>query len=429
MIGGLYGNLQPSVVGLARADNAPVTLCFNGETSTSSTRRRPAVRGDQPARAAHDAIVGNVDQIPSDRRHRRQLVVLPGMSMPASSSAATPSTVAWPRPPDAIPKSCGIGTAHMVARLPRRRLPRVGVVHGDAGLAGWGLRRHGSGCVSGAAVPDRSVRRNRRRPLRQHAPAFPAMRTFAPGAGPARRGRQQRRGRHAELRRRLHGLLTRIGRHPSPHPPLHEIRIAGAHVALLPVAYDTARWEGRLPRPMAFARLAGRRSPTMSASFAAGLSPRAGDRLFHPLSRASPRTSALPSTPWAPCWTGWLAAGLHCRRRRRDARRTGRPGICGQRLSGDARYARHRRPGAAADLQYGRCASPHRPKRSITSACRRSLRPIATLMACLVRARCSPRTPPLARLRARLPVVSFTRCCRPRWSSMSRAATVWPGTP
>lgn len=38
------------------------------------------------------------------------------------------------------------------------------------------------------------------------------------------------------------GLCTRISTTPSPHPVLHEVRIAGAFVALLPVRFDADRW-------------------------------------------------------------------------------------------------------------------------------------------------------------------------------------------
>lgn len=40
----------------------------------------------------------------------------------------------------------------------------------------------------------------------------------------------------------LAGLCTRISTTPSPHPVLHETRVAGAYVALVPVRFDAERW-------------------------------------------------------------------------------------------------------------------------------------------------------------------------------------------
>ena len=40
----------------------------------------------------------------------------------------------------------------------------------------------------------------------------------------------------------LAGLCTRISSVPSPHPVLHETRVAGAYVALVPVRFDADRW-------------------------------------------------------------------------------------------------------------------------------------------------------------------------------------------
>ncbi len=41
----------------------------------------------------------------------------------------------------------------------------------------------------------------------------------------------------------LYGLVTRIATTPSPRPAVHQFLHAGAHVALLPLRYDSARWQ------------------------------------------------------------------------------------------------------------------------------------------------------------------------------------------
>ena len=41
---------------------------------------------------------------------------------------------------------------------------------------------------------------------------------------------------------RLKTPILRISSVPSPHPVLHETRIAGAYVALVPVRFDAERW-------------------------------------------------------------------------------------------------------------------------------------------------------------------------------------------
>ena len=46
----------------------------------------------------------------------------------------------------------------------------------------------------------------------------------------------------------LYGLVTRIATTPSPHPAVHQFMHAGAHVALLPLRYDSARWQAEFLR-------------------------------------------------------------------------------------------------------------------------------------------------------------------------------------
>ena len=70
---------------------------------------------------------------------------------------------------------------------------------------------------------------------------LPALRAFDIGraAAVANNGAAGMPNFHGDLS----GLVTRIGRSPAPHPALHELRVAGAFVALLPVRYDASRWQ------------------------------------------------------------------------------------------------------------------------------------------------------------------------------------------
>jgi len=120
---------------------------------------------------------------------------------------------------------------------------RVGVVHGDAdSLAGWRF--------DVAALGDPAARPWLRSAFEQadvdlfastHT-CLPALRRFAIPAG--REGCVVNNGAAGmpNFKGDLAGLCTRISTMPSPHPVLHETRVAGAYVALVPVRFDAERW-------------------------------------------------------------------------------------------------------------------------------------------------------------------------------------------
>ena len=246
VIGGLYGNLPAldAVEALARADNAPVTLCFNGDFNWFDVDDRQFAEINRRV-LAHDAIVGNVEAEFASADD----TVGCGCAYPAHVDAGVverSNTIhrrlaeTAGRHPEILRH---LAALPMVARY-RVAGCRVGVVHGDAdSLAGWGfdvtaLDAPASRPSLIAAFDEAAVDL-----FASTHTCLPAMRTFA--LAPGRHGAVVNNGAAGmpNFGGALHGLLTRIGRHPSPHPALHEIRIAGAHVALLPVAYDTARWE------------------------------------------------------------------------------------------------------------------------------------------------------------------------------------------
>jgi hypothetical protein len=121
---------------------------------------------------------------------------------------------------------------------------RVGVVHGDAeSLAGWrfnvtALDDPGAQPWIASAFESAHVDL-----FASTHTCLPAMRHFPLDSGGSgwivNNGASGMPNFHGDLR----GLCIRIGHSPSPHTALHEVSVAGAHVALLPVCYDIERWQ------------------------------------------------------------------------------------------------------------------------------------------------------------------------------------------
>lgn len=244
LVGGLYGNVTAldAVENLHGAEPGS-TLCFNGDFNWfnvddegfSDVNRRVL---------QHDAIVGNVE------------AELDPDSADGGCGCAYPPSVAV----EIVERSNRIharlkataarhpATVASILALPmvmRYRIGscRIGVVHGDAeSLAGW---RFGADALRGedatswvfSAFADAQVD-----VFASTHTGLPVMRQFP--LDQARVGWVVNNGAAGlpNLRGRLHGLCTRIGRTPSPHPALLEVVVAGVHVSLLPIRYDVARW-------------------------------------------------------------------------------------------------------------------------------------------------------------------------------------------
>jgi hypothetical protein len=246
VIGGLYGNVPAldAAEAMARAEAGPVTLCFNGDFNWFDVDDRPFAEINRRV-LSHDAIVGNVEaefDSPDDAAGC-------GCAYPAhvdagiverSNAIHRELTRTARRHPDILQR---IAALPMLARY-RVAGCRVGVVHGDAdSLAGWNFDVEALDdpasqpalltAFEAAAVDLFACTHT----------CLPALRQL--GIGPERQGVVANNGAAGmpNFAGELHGLLTRVGRSPSPHPALHEIRVAGAHVALLPIRYDAARWE------------------------------------------------------------------------------------------------------------------------------------------------------------------------------------------
>lgn len=246
VIGGLYGNVPAldAAEAMARAEAGPVTLCFNGDFNWFDVDDRQFAELNRRV-LSHDAIVGNVeaefDSVDSDAGC--------GCAYPAhvdagiverSNAIHRELTRTARRHPEILQR---IAALPMVARY-RVAGCRVGVVHGDAdSLAGWSFdvdalddpASHPAliAAFEAAAVDMFACTHT----------CLPAVREL--GRVPERQRLVVNNGAAGmpNFAGELHGLLTRVGRSPSPHRPLHETRVAGAYVALLPIRYDAARWE------------------------------------------------------------------------------------------------------------------------------------------------------------------------------------------
>ena len=245
VIGGLYGNVPAldTVEAMARCEEGPVTLCFNGDFNWFDVDDRQFVEINRRV-LGHDAILGNVE------------AELGASDDAAGCGCAYPAHVdagiversnaihrqlarTASRHPQILQRLAGLP---MVARY-RIADCRVGVVHGDAdSLAGWNFDVSALDTSASHAALSTAFDVAEVDLFASTHTCLPGMREVALGNG--RRGAVVNNGAAGmpNFAGALYGLTTRIGRSPCRLPALREIRVAGAHVALLPIFYDTARW-------------------------------------------------------------------------------------------------------------------------------------------------------------------------------------------
>ncbi len=257
VVGGLYGNVaaldeieRMAVAEAVRGEGAP-TLCFNGDFNWFNVDDAAFVAINQRV-LAHDAIVGNVEaEFASDDDGAGCGCAYPAdvdAGVVARSNRIHAQLKATARRHPAL--ASRIAQLPMLARYQVGDC-RVGVVHGDAdSLAGWRF--------DVAALDDAANARWLRDAFSQanvdvfastHT-CLPALRSIegpaasesnADGLAPGWVCNNGATGM-PNSRGDLAGLCTRIGCSPSPHPVLHEVRVGGVWLALLPVRYDVARW-------------------------------------------------------------------------------------------------------------------------------------------------------------------------------------------
>jgi hypothetical protein len=250
VIGGLYGNIPAldTIESMARVEaqagaQAP-TLCFNGDFNWFNVADGGFAEINRRV-LANDAILGNVE------------AELDSALDDAGCGCAYPASV----DSGVVERSNRIhaqlkATARRHAELLRRiaRLPmmaryqvadcRVGVVHGDSeSLAGWRFDVAALDDPAQAPWLDTVFETAGVDVFASTHTCLPALRRVAGTSG--RHGWVVNNGAAGmpNFAGDLAGLCTRIATTPSPHPVLHEVRVAGAYVALLPVRFDSDRWQ------------------------------------------------------------------------------------------------------------------------------------------------------------------------------------------
>ncbi|MBA3480045.1 MAG: hypothetical protein H0T52_16860 [Lautropia sp.] len=247
VVGGLYGNVPAldAVEAMARTETAAPTLCFNGDFNWFNIADAEFVKINRRV-LAMDAIQGNVEAEFSPAGEADDAGC--GCAYPDSVDAGTVERSN--RIHQRLKTTAGrhddlrarIGRLPMVARYQVGDC-RIGVVHGDAeSLAGW---RFGVDALDDAgalpwlcaafAAADVDV-------FASTHTCLPAMRSI--GLPRECEGWVVNNGAAGmpNFAGELSGLCTRIATTPSPHPVIHEVRDAGAYVALLPIRFDPARW-------------------------------------------------------------------------------------------------------------------------------------------------------------------------------------------
>ncbi|MDP1647509.1 MAG: hypothetical protein Q8M01_04820 [Rubrivivax sp.] len=250
VIGGLYGNVPAlnAIESMARMEaqagaQAP-TLCFNGDFNWFNVADREFAEVNLRV-LANDAILGNVEaelDSPADDAGC-------GCAYPASVDAGVVERsnriharlkATARRHEDLLGR---IAQLPMVARYQVGGC-RIGVVHGDAeSLAGWRFDvqaladlRQEPWLQSVFAAADVDL-------FASTHTCLPALRRVFRESGAEACVANNGAAGMPNFTGDLAGLYTRVATTPSPHPVLHEMRIAGAYVALLPVRFDAQRWQ------------------------------------------------------------------------------------------------------------------------------------------------------------------------------------------
>ncbi len=246
VIGGLYGNVPAldAIEQMARLEEVPPTLCFNGDFNWFNVDDRAFAEINLRV-LANDAILGNVEaelDAPLDDAGC-------GCAYPDSVDAGV---VERSNRIHAQLKATAVRHGHLlqrIAQLPmvaRYRVGdcRVGVVHGDAeSLAGWRFDVNALDDPGQAAWREAMFEVAEVDVFASTHTCLPALRTVARPKGADACVVNNGAAGMPNFLGDLSGLCTRIATTPSPHPVVHETRVAGAWVALLPAHFDSIRWQ------------------------------------------------------------------------------------------------------------------------------------------------------------------------------------------
>lgn len=234
--GGLYGNLASldEIERMAAAENAPVTIVFNGDFHWFDTE--PAWFSEIERRIArYRALRGNVE---TEIARDGDIGAGCGCAYPESVDHGVVSRsneiLAMLR---AVSLELG-GTRKRLSALPMHLVAqvgsvRVGIVHGDAwSLAGWRFAADALDAARPGELETLAVDTGIDVFASTHT-CLAALRRFGPisiiNNGAA--GMPNFAGTKF-------GLISRIGTSPSPHPPLYGHVRGAVHIDALPVRYD-----------------------------------------------------------------------------------------------------------------------------------------------------------------------------------------------
>lgn len=250
VIGGLYGNVPAldAIEQMARTEAQerahPPTLCFNGDFNWFNVDDQAFAEINLRV-LANDAILGNVEaelDAPLDDAGC-------GCAYPDSVDAGV---VQRSNRIHATLKATARrhgGLLRRIAQLPmvaRYRVGdcRIGVVHGDAeSLAGWRFDVNTLDDPAQASWLETMFDAAQVDVFASTHTCLPALRRVPlPAVGVACVANNGAAGM-PNFSGDLSGLCTRIATTPSPHPVLHESRVAGAWVALLQVRFEAQRWQ------------------------------------------------------------------------------------------------------------------------------------------------------------------------------------------
>ena len=245
VVGGLYGNVLAldAIDAMAHAEQAPVTLCFNGDFNWFNV---DDAGFDEVNRRVfkHHAIVGNVEAELATAGDDAGC----GCAYPATVDAAivARSNYIHARLKTTAQRFPTILRAlAMLPMVARYRVGdcRVGVVHGDAeSLAGWRFDPVELDCSDNRAWLDRAFEEAQVDVFASTHTCVPALRRFS---------REKKTGivinngaaGMPNFRDSLAGLITRIAVHPSPHRPCYGTIMGGVAIDALPVSYDESAWQ------------------------------------------------------------------------------------------------------------------------------------------------------------------------------------------
>jgi hypothetical protein len=244
VVGGLYGNVEAlaALHRLAASEPGPVAIVYNGDFHWFDVDDSDFAAINGAVLGGH-ALRGNVE------------TEIAGEESGAGCGCAYPEEVS-----DAeVARSNEIlgrlretarrdsGVRERLARLPMHRVARVGharvgIVHGDAvSLAGWGFARDRLDNPAHRRWVESMFTQAKVDVFASTHTCLPALRGFDGGvvANNGAAGMPNFAGTR-------YGLLTRIGLRPSMEGArLDGVDVAGAHVEVLRVEYDHARWVER----------------------------------------------------------------------------------------------------------------------------------------------------------------------------------------